>query len=277
MKRDDRNERTSLPPSLPNQLVEREQMEAIRVLIPGDTQSEEDIFLAINYANKICELKQGEVQEAILFVPGKENIKHTTISTAIGEKDAKKLRDGGVIFLPTGIPMHLETIRTLKWISKPSVLISVYSDQKMLDQVDSKNNLVGIIAVPHTPDALVQWERTWSPIVHGKTNLSTPNLINDPIIKQALVSITRSINLSHVVLHPLDKDHADNTLRILRVHGHSDSPQNIRSWAIKNGWQPKAADELEKLAHKIFSLKTKPRLKDPEVAQRKYDYWCSNV
>lgn len=252
-------------------------MEPIRVLIPGDDQSEEAISLAIGYADEICKLKQGTVQEAILFVPGKESVRFTTISTAIGEKNAKKLHDGGVVLLPTGIPLRLETIRTLKWISKPSVLISIYSDQRMLDQVDSTKNLVGIVAVPHVSDALEQWERTWSPTVHGQVKQPPPKLISDPILEQALLSLTHSVNLSHGALNSLDKEHSDNTLRILCVHGHCDEPRNIRSWAIKNGWQPKAADELEKLAQKIYSLKSKPRLRNPEVAQRTYDYWCSKV
>lgn len=247
------------------------------MLVPGDDQSAEVISLAIGYADEICKLKQGTVQEAILFVPGKESVRFTTITTAIGEKNTKKLHDGGVVLLPTGIPMRLETIRTLRWISKPSVLISVYSDQKMLDKVDSTKNLLGIVAVPHIPDALEQWERTWSPTVHGKTSQSPPKLISDPILEQALMSLTHSVNLAHSVLNPRDKEHSDNTLRILRVHGHIEAPQHIRSWAIKNGWQPKAADELEKLAQKIFSLKSKPRLQYPEIAQRTYDYWCSKL
>ncbi len=252
-------------------------MEPVRVLIPGDDQSEKAISLAINYADEICKLKQGVVQEAILFVPGKESVRHTTISTAIGEKNAKRLHDGDMVLLPGGTPIRLETIRTLKWVSKPSVLISAYSDQKMLDQVDSMKNLIGVVAIPHIPDALEKWQRTWSPILHGQEKEPPTKLISDPILEQALISLTQSVNLSHSVLHSLDKEHSERTLRILRVHGHSENPENIRSWAIKNGWLPKAADELEKLAHKIFSLKSKPRLKDPEAAQRIYDYWRSKT
>ena len=252
-------------------------MEPIRILVPNDNQSEEAISLAIGYADDIVKLKQGTVQEAILFVPGKESITHTDISSAIGEKNAKKLHDGGVVLLSTGIPMRMETIRTLRWVSKPSVLVSVYSDSKMLDQVDSTRNLVGIVAIPHIPDALEQWQRTWSPVVHGKAKQQPTQLVSDPILEQALVSLTRSVNLSHAVLHPSDKELSENTLRILRANGHTEEPSNVRSWAIKNGWQPKAADELEKLTQRMFSLKTKPRLTNPDAAQRMYEHWCSKV
>lgn len=252
-------------------------MSTIRVLIPGDDQSEEIIALAFSYADEICKLSQGKVQEAILFVPVKDSIKCTTLTSALGESDAKKLHDGELVALPSGVPIRLETIRTLRWVNKPSVLISIYSDQKMLDQVDSTNNLFAIVAVPHAPEALERWRKTWSATVHGIQKASAQPLISDPIVEQALVSLTNGINLSHSLLNPRDKEHTEKTLRILRANGHIEKPENLRSWSIKNGWQPKAADEFEKLATRILSLKSKPRLPDPEVAKRIYDYWCSKV
>jgi hypothetical protein len=173
--------------------------------------------------------------------------------------------------------MRLETIRTLKWVSKPSVLISIYSDQKMLDQVDAVKNLLGIVAVPHMPEALDSWQKTWSPIIHGVPQSPEQSLISDPVVEQGLMSLTNGINLSHSLLNPRDKEHAERTLRILRANGHMEKPENLRSWAIKNGWHPKAAEELEKLAGKVFSLKSKPRLSDPDTAKRTYDYWRSKV
>lgn len=252
-------------------------MSTIRVLVPGDDQSEEAISLAFGYADEICKLSQGTVQEAILFVPGKESVKFTTLTSALGERNAKKLHDGGIVALPSGMPMHLETIRTLRWVTKPSVLISIYSDQKMLDQVDSTKNLFGIVAVPYIPEALERWQKTWSPTVHGAPKQSAQKLIGDPVVEQALVSLTHGINLSHSLLNTRDKEHSNRTLRILRANGHVEKPENLRSWAVKNGWHPKAAEELEKLAIKVLSLKSKPRLSDPDVAKRTYDYWCSKI
>jgi len=252
-------------------------VETIRVLIPNDDQSVDAISLAFSYANEICKVSQGTIQEVILFVPGKDSVKFTTLSSALGERNAKILHDGGVVSLPSGIPIRLETIRTLRWVTKPSVLISVYSDQKMLDQVDATKNLFGIVAVPHIPEALERWQKTWSPEVHGAAKQSVQTLIGDLIVEQALISLTHSINLSHSLLNPRDKEHTDRTLRILRTNGHAEKPENLRSWAIKNGWHPKAAEELEKLAVKVLALKSKPRLSDPYVAKTTYDYWCSKV
>jgi hypothetical protein len=192
----------------------------------------------------------------------------------LGDSDAKILRAGGKTKLPGGTPMRLETINTLKSVPSPSVLIAIYSDQKMLDQVDAMVGLLGIVAVPHIPEALNRWEKTWSPIIHGAVTQNPPKLIDDPIVEQALVSLTTTINLSHSLLNPRDKQAADRTLRILRANGHAADPANLRAWATKNGWHPKAAKELEGLASKPWSLKSKPQLPDPDSAKGTYNYWC---
>lgn len=250
-------------------------MKKIRVLIPNDDQKSETI--AFGYANEICKLNEGYIQEAILFIPSKVNINYTTLSTALGEANTKKLKAGDTITLPCGVPMRLETIRTLKFVTKPSVLISVYSDQAMLDQVDPIINLFGIVAIPHIPNALEKWQKTWSPVVHGEKEQLAEKLIQDPVFEQALIALTHGVNLSHTLLNPRDKEHSNTTLRILHNKGHREAPTNVRSWAIKNGWHPKAANELEALASKILALKSKPRLENPEVAKNTYEYWCSKV
>lgn len=250
-------------------------METIRVLVPDDDQSTEVIFTAIQYADEICKLKKDVVEEIILFVPTKQQLKHTDLAIALGDKLSKTLHDGGTVSMPSGIPMRAETIKTLRWTSKNCIILSVYSDKNMLDQVDALSKLVGIVAIPHAPNALAEWEKTWSPTVHGEEKQVEQTLISDPIFEQALLSLTQSINLSHALLNPRDKEHADRTLRILKIKGHTQDAKNIRSWAVKNRWNPKAAGELEVLAERIGALKSKPRIQRTEDAETTYQYWCS--
>lgn len=252
-------------------------MTIIRVLVPDDNQGTEAIRTAIQYVEEVCELKKDVVEEVILFIPAKNLLKHTSLAVALGEKQSTRLHDGGTVSMSSGIPMRAETIKTLRWTSKNCIILAVYSDQKMLDKVDALSNLAGIIAIPHLPDALAEWKRTWSPSVHGEAVQVEPPLISDPIFEQALLSLTRSINLSHARLNPRDKEHVDRTLRILRIKGHTQDAKNIRSWAIKNRWDPKAADELEILSEKIRTLKSKPRIQRPDEAESIYQYWCSKA
>ena len=54
---------------------------------------------------------------------------------------------------------------------------------------------------------------------------------------------------------------------------HTEDSSNIRAWSVKNGWHPKAANELEKLWVKIYNLKNTPKVKDSIQAKRSYEHW----
>ncbi len=249
-----------------------------RILLPCDELDAEALGVALTYVKAICEGSSTAVEEVVLFVPTKQQVKHTGLATALGDRVSRRLQDGHSVNLPFGVPMRLETVKTLRWLGKSSVVVCAYADQKMLDQIDAQAKLTGVVAIPYAPGVLDQWQRTWSAHTHGSPQQSqaTP-LIVDPVVEQALVSLTSSINLSHSVLHPRDKEHAERTLKILRIKGHVEDPENVRAWTVRNGWQPSAADELKKLASKIASLKSRPRVERPEDVDRLYQYWKGKV
>jgi uncharacterized protein YjcR len=68
---------------------------------------------------------------------------------------------------------------------------------------------------------------------------------------------------------------ANQVLRILRAKGHGDPSATIKSWAIRHGWRPGDAVDLEALARKIWSLKVKPSISQIYNAQERYQRWCS--
>lgn len=100
-------------------------------------------------------------------------------------------------------------------------------------------------------------------------------ILDDSVIENALLSVTKLINLSHTGLFTRDKQWADEALRILRAKGHSAPPDKIKSWAIRNGWTPGAASDLAKLSERIFALKAKPSLAAIHDPAGKYARWSS--
>lgn len=80
-------------------------------------------------------------------------------------------------------------------------------------------------------------------------------------------------NTANDVLHPSDKQFADDLFRILRAKGHTLDPATIKSWAIREGWKPRAADELSKVAAKVAKLKNKPSLGAIHNPQGRYARW----
>jgi hypothetical protein len=59
----------------------------------------------------------------------------------------------------------------------------------------------------------------------------------------------------------------------LRAKGHSAPPDRIKSWAVREGWKPEAADELATLAKRIFALKAKPSLSAIHDPDGRYACW----
>ena len=247
----------------------------IRVLVPGDDLDNEAIAQAISLGIELSKKSAAEIDGVVIFVPTKGNIKHSSLEAVLGEKITNTLYKSDEVKLHSDITLRIETIRTFKAAYKKYIVVVIYADAKMMDQVDAMPNLHTIIAVPHISGALEAWSKTWAPNTLGEDSNTDNTIIADAIIVSALSSLTSSINLSGSILHPRDKEHADNTVRILRRNNHSEEPSNVRAWAIKNGWNPKAADELKKIWDKIYKLKSKPSIKDTIQAKKSYEYWVS--
>lgn len=250
--------------------------QTIRILIPGNLDND-SISNAISVANKLCKQYAETVHDVILFIPSRKNILGTTLTSILGESVSKRLHKGEAVRLPCGKGIRLETIRTLTREFKKSIVVAIYADNKMMDQADSMKNLFAIVAVPHMEGALEGWKRTWSPFVFGEEKSDDEVLVSDPVIESALSSLTSLINLSHTILNQTDKEHTETIIRILRRYKHIEDSSNVRAWAVKHQWHPKAADELKRIWDKIYSLKNKPNISDLETAKHRYEYWKSNA
>lgn len=252
-----------------------------RVLLPDTSLSFEHILTGVSVADRLCETSG--TLDVIFLVPAKTSLVTGDLPKVLGAGVHDALGKGKLVKLPGGAQMRCETMKTLQWVTKPTVLIAVFANQNMMDKIDALQNLVAVVAVPWTPDAVENWTKTWSPKMLGKAGESAKpaqaatKLIADPIVEQAMKSLTSMINRAHNTLHPSDEDQAKRILRILRARDHQEPAQNIKLWAIKNGWLPKAAERLEVLAEKAFALRTKPKLENPEHADRSYQRWAETA
>lgn len=248
-----------------------------RVVVPDTNQSPEHVITGIGVADHLC--KESGTSEVILLIPTKASLESGDLHQALGPSMHKALLKGLPVKLPSGAQMRCETLKTLQWVSQPSVLVAVFAGQSMMDKIDAFQNLVAVVAVPWTPDSIENWVKTWSPKVLGqpekpaKATKAAASLIADPVVEQAMKSLTSIANRAHNVLHSNDEDHAKRFFRILRSNNHQESAENIKLWAIKNGWLPKAAERLAELAEKAFTLRTKPKLDNPEHAAKLYQRW----
>lgn len=255
---------------------ENERMPHVQRILLSDThQNPTHVLTGVSLADRICEASS--TLEVIFLVPAKASLTSGPLAEALDTPVHSALVKGNPVKLPSGAQMRCETMKTLQTVSKPSVLIAVFAIQDMMDKADSLQNLVAVVAVPWTPDSVEDWERTWSPKALGQPTKRTkpaPKLIADPIVEQAMKSLTTMVIPAHNTMHPSDENHAKLVLRILRSHNHQEPAENIKLWAIKNGWRPKAAERLETLAEKAFALRSKPKLDNPDRAEQSYQRWA---
>jgi hypothetical protein len=244
--------------------------EIIRVLVPLDSQSSEAFQAATGYATAICE--KNSVSDVILLTHTKHQLNHTSLSRCLGDRAVRALAKGAV-GLGSGVSLSAETMRTLRWPARRSVLIVYYAEAEILNFVDGLKNVVGVVAVPDLPGQADAWAERWGVIVPGGAKKPPATLIEDEVVVRALEMLTKMVNLSSGLGHPRDKAFANDTLRILRAKGHADPTNNIRSWAIRNGWKPEHAADLEALSRKIWGLKVKPSLSSIYNPHERYERW----
>jgi hypothetical protein len=245
----------------------------IRLVIPIDSDDPDAWSFAIGYAQAIGKQAQPAAKDHVLLTHGKQQLKHTSLAGHMGDAAAKALIANRTVELPQGAQLRHATLQTLGGYARGAVIVAYYADDKMLETLDGIDGLIGIIAVPDIANNIEKWVARWSPAVHGQEQSAPAVLIADPVVEKALSGLSTRINLSHAIMNPRDKGHADETLRILRAKGHTFEPDKMKSWAIKNGWKPGAGDELAKLAARIGALKSKPSLSRYHDPQGRYDRW----
>ncbi len=243
-----------------------------RIVLPLDSHDPDTWRHAFQYARELHHKAELNVKDIVLLVHTKAQLDGTSLSEVL---EASKLSAVAKGPLPLG-PDKLfcaETPRTLKNLTRRSVLLVCYADLKLLDFADGLINVAGVVVVPAHQGASDVWVTRWDALVHGQSPQAPSALIPDTVVVRALLSVTRMVNLSTNLSNDSDKKIAEETLRILRARGHETPAPNIKSWAIRHNWKPKGADALEALAKKVWSSQEKPSLRSIENANERYASW----
>ncbi len=245
-----------------------------RIVIPVDPYDGSSWSYAAKYADLLIE-SDPSIGNVILLQYTKGQFRDSSLAGFLGRQVSKALINGRSAKLPSGATLRLETKQTLSHIVKPTIIIVFYASDKILEFVDSLENVAGVVVVPDIADDLEDWIKRWSPHIHGATPKPPEKLLADPLIENAMLDASGWINKANNVLNTRDAETVETVLRILRANEQSAEPSELKSWAIQNGWKVGAAKDLEKLAKKVFGLKTKPRLSKFHDPKGRFDRWSN--
>jgi hypothetical protein len=225
-----------------------------RYLIPAQGREVEPIKKGFALLGELLN-KEETPTEAILLVPGMRNVEGTTLETALGTNLSKALVKHRQVKVEGLGQLRLETQQTFGGLQVPAIVMAVYATKKMLDQIDSARAATAVIVVPRSMDDVDEWRRTWTPMIAGQAPAAPDKLIEDPVVEEALKALTKRINLGTGLLHPNDKKAAVQLLRLLQQKGYKFDADSMRAWAVRNGWTPEGADQLQDVADGILLRK----------------------
>ena len=220
----------------------------MRYLIPSQGPDVEALKQCLALAVKLSQEKGFKI--ITFLVPVKSNFGHSVVADLLGEKVMKALLKGQRVKAIDDIYFELESVKTFREYASYELIIGFYLSQRGIDVFDSARNAKVLIFLPWLEEESKNWIDRWNPIVPGEEKSQKPSSLLGPVVEKKLKDLTAGINLSTGIGHPLDKQHAKDTFAKLRSSGERFNANDIKNWAIRNGWSPKHAEKLAKLASK---------------------------
>lgn len=225
-----------------------------RFVVPHELTYEGQIRDALQLILHVNE-QNGKPSDVILYIPTKRQLGSTIVNAALGERVCRALKKGERISLPDGSALTCATKRTFENFTRPEIILCVYPDDGMLKTLDSVRSLSVVVVAPWRMEEVSEWTRAWNPVILGKEHGEAERLIENPIVEEAMVMLTRNINCSTGLAHPSDKSGAIELLRILRDNGELYDAASLRAWVLRHGWTPEGAEDLEKYARAVLDGK----------------------
>jgi len=189
-------------------------------------------------------------KSALLAVPVLDNLSGV-IEEVLGERAIKALKQGSGINLDAVVTVSLVTERKDIFNHQGPVL-AVYPNKKLLDKIDNIRGVTDVLVIPWSLQEVQYWIETWQATELGSSGTSPASAsFSDPVVEEALKSLTSRVNLSTGISHPMDKAAAVDLFRKLRAAKITYDPSEIRGWLVRHGWESDDADAVKDIAEKI--------------------------
>lgn len=182
-----------------------------------------------------------------LLVSVKGTFPSTVFGELVGEKAANALCKGEDLKITDNVSLNLIIPKQVSPFGNYGVVVGVYLSQADLNSLDSIKSAQAISYIPWIDEEGKVWQSTWAPTVWGKSTWNAQPVQLNREVENELQRLTKSINLSTGLAHPSDKNNAKRTVKEIKVIDPTLSAEEVRLWAVKNGWDPRHAETLAKL------------------------------
>jgi len=188
----------------------------------------------------------------ILHLPTKNHL--SQLSNLLGQTTIRKLNKDNYSSW-NSITFTLNTERLEISDRTEDIVLSLYPTSRMIDNLNNLKRAKAIVVVPWIDRERDEWIKTWNPEIIGGAQENMGSLELDPRLERALVALTSRINLSTGLTHSSDRESAIQLLRILQRNGIQLNPNNMKIWALQNGWNSNGANQLRDFAQGVLDGK----------------------
>lgn len=218
--------------------------------------------------------RSNDMNECLIIIPSLNSLKyesdsaHKGIESLIPGISSKLIKNKSVTI--NGITIKLITEKTRITYTRASVL-AIFPAEKMLKIIDNYFTENDIFLVGWVFEDIQEWIETWNALDFSSKYevIHKPQKLN-PIIIEALKSLTMSVNMSTGINHPSDYCSAVDLFRILQRESIDYDPKTIKTWLkVEEKWKEDFADDVMQIATKIKARK--------RIGGCKGDYWATNI
>lgn len=197
--------------------------------------------------------KQG--QDAIVVVATLDNL--SLLNSSLGPDRVRRLQASETVLLGNSVRLTAATERKMVH-SWPGPMLVLYPAKELLDKVDSIIGVTSVLVVPWLKADVQDWIRTWgaeelsageSRAGEGGANESGPGVNSGQgILRAALSSLSRRVNVSTGLSHPGDKAAAIELFTILRDARIPCEAEEVKSLLLSLfAWSPQQANQVRDL------------------------------
>lgn len=220
-----------------------------RYLIENRGANKENINFMFSEALRICQCEG--ISKITLFVSSKKVFPSTVVGQMLGDV-AKRLCQGQTVGFQGNISLDLESASKAPRQRVYEMVVYLYLSSEACLMLDSVLSAKVIIFLPWMEDEGKMWLSTWNATILGTHTWPVQQTSLPQTVNNALSALSQGVNLSTGLAHPSDRDEARRVLIELRKFGHVLSPNDVKVWALQNGWRSDHAKDLAEEVARIF-------------------------
>ncbi|KZS22222.1 hypothetical protein PE074_06470 [Wohlfahrtiimonas chitiniclastica] len=197
------------------------------------------------------QLEGNNYKNIIIYSPTKNSFLDGITSNAFSKEFIKALDKKGSYTIKD-ITFHLKTSKTINSTHSADMIIAIYVGENDLDKIENIRICQSVSYISWLTEEAKRWDKIWSPTILGGAPIHTSPLELPKDVTDELERLTRRINLSTGLEHPLDKKAATEAFERLKSQKIIVTHGDIKSWAMQNNWSARHAEQLEKMAERYI-------------------------